>query len=254
MMKISQAGIDFIKGFESYLTPLPDGSCTAYKCPAGVWTIGWGCTEGVKPGMVWTKEQAEFALRRELAKAEAAVNRLVTVPISQPQFDALVSFTYNCGFGALAKSSLLKRLNAGDVDGAAGAFAMWNKGGGKVLRGLVRRRKDEAAMFLSAAEPELEPPPMAQAVTVDVSAAPLPKSGTIWGTAAGAIAGVIAYLEQTMAGLLEWAAKLTELSPVQSAFASMGGNIKSLSLGLGIGAAVYVVSRRVKAAQEGKIG
>ena len=72
--------------------------------------------------------------------------------------------------------------------------------------------------------------------------------------AAGAAAGVIAYLEQTMAGLLEWAAKLTELSPVQSAFASMGGNIKSMSLGLGIGAAVYVVSRRLKAAQEGKAG
>ena len=64
----------------------------------------------------------------------------------------------------------------------------------------------------------------------------------------------MAYLEQTMAGLLEWAAKLTELSPVQGALASMGGNIKSLSLGLGIGAAIYVVSRRVKAAQEGKAG
>lgn len=83
---------------------------------------------------------------------------------------------------------------------------------------------------------------------------PLPKSGTVWGTTAGALAGVMAYLESTMAGLLEWAAKLTELSPVQGALASMGGNVKSLSLGLGIGAAVYVVSRRVKAAQEGKAG
>jgi uncharacterized protein (TIGR02594 family) len=91
-------------------------------------------------------------------------------------------------------------------------------------------------------------------VKVVAEPAPLPTSGTVWGTAAGAAAGVIAYLEQTMAGLLEWAAKLTELSPVQSAFASMGGNIKSMSLGLGIGAAVYVVSRRVKAAQEGKAG
>lgn len=97
---------------------------------------------------------------------------------------------------------------------------------------------------------------IAQPISISVSSAPnpLPKSGTVWGTVAGAGAGVMAYLEQTMAGLLEWAAKLTELSPVQSAFASMGGNIKSLSLGLGIGAAVYVVSRRVKAAQEGKAG
>jgi peptidoglycan L-alanyl-D-glutamate endopeptidase CwlK len=96
---------------------------------------------------------------------------------------------------------------------------------------------------------------IAEPISVSASAPnPLPRSGTMWGTAAGAGAGVIAYLESTMAGLLEWAAKLTELSPVQSAFASMGGNIKSMSLGLGIGAAVYVISRRVKAAQEGKAG
>jgi hypothetical protein len=87
-----------------------------------------------------------------------------------------------------------------------------------------------------------------------VPAAPIAKSGTVWGTAAGAGAGVMAYLEQSMAALLEWASKLTELAPVQGAFASMGGNVKSMTLGLGIGAAVYVVSRRVKAAQEGKAG
>jgi surface antigen len=85
-------------------------------------------------------------------------------------------------------------------------------------------------------------------------AARLPRSGTLWGTIAGAGAGVMAYLDQTVAALLEWSAKLTELSPVQSALAGMGGNVKSMTLGLGIGAAVYVVSRRVKAAQEGKPG
>jgi len=85
-------------------------------------------------------------------------------------------------------------------------------------------------------------------------AAPIAKSGTVWGTVAGATAGVMAYLEQTLAAMLEWTAKLTELAPVQTAFASMGGNVKSMTLGLGIGAAVYVVSRRVKAAQEGKPG
>jgi len=256
MMKISQAGIDLIKEFEGYLKRTTDGGCEAYRCPAGVWTIGWGCTEGVKPGMVWTREQAEFALRRELARFEAAVNRLVSVPINQHQFDALVSFAYNCGEGALAKSTILKRLNAGDMAGAASAFSMWTKGGGRVLPGLVRRRQRESALFLSESAPiPVDAPQMAQAVTADVTAAnPLPKSGTVWGTAAGALAGVMAYLEQTTAGLLEWAAKLTELSPVQSAFASMGGNVKSLSLGIGIGAALYVVSRRVKAAQEGKAG
>ena len=85
-------------------------------------------------------------------------------------------------------------------------------------------------------------------------AAPIAKSGTVWGTVAGATAGVMAYLDQTVAALLEWTAKLTELSPVQGAFASMGGNVKSMTLGLGIAAAIYVVSRRVKAAQQGKPG
>jgi peptidoglycan L-alanyl-D-glutamate endopeptidase CwlK len=93
--------------------------------------------------------------------------------------------------------------------------------------------------------------PVAEGVS---PASPLKTSGTVWGTAAGAGAGVMAYLEQSMAALLEWASKLTELSPVQTAFASMGGNVKSMTLGLGIGAAVYVVSRRVKASQEGKAG
>lgn len=99
------------------------------------------------------------------------------------------------------------------------------------------------------------PAPISVSVSEGVSpAAPLPKSGTVWGTVAGASAGVLAYIDQTVAALLEWAAKLTELSPVQSALAGMGGNVKSMTLGLGIGAAVYVVSRRVKAAQEGKPG
>lgn len=99
------------------------------------------------------------------------------------------------------------------------------------------------------------PEPISVLVAEGVSpAAPLPKSGTLWGTVAGASAGVLAYIDQTVAAMLEWAAKLTELSPVQSALAGMGGNVKSMTLGLGIGAAVYVVSRRVKAAQEGKAG
>lgn len=255
-MKISTAGLDLIKDFEGYLKKLPDGSCTAYRCPAGVWTIGWGCTEGVKPGMVWSRDEAERALLGEIAKHEAAVVRLIQIPVSQNQFDALVSFSYNCGSGALAKSTILRRLNAGDTAGAAAAFGMWTKGGGRVLPGLVKRRQREAALFLTDAPPVPENEPvMAQKVEVSVEpTAGLPKSGTVWGTTAGALAGVMAYLEQTMAGLLEWAAKLTELSPVQSAFASMGGNIKSMSLGLGLGAAVYVVSRRVRAAQEGKAG
>jgi lysozyme len=252
-MQISDTGLDLIKSFEGYLRALPDGNCIAYRCPAGVPTIGWGCTKGVKLGMIWTREQATEGLRRELAECEAAVSRLVTVDINQHQFDALVSFSYNCGTGALGKSTLLKRLNAGDYQGAAAAFAMWDKAkvGGKMttLRGLTRRRAAERELFLRPVD--AEPEPMPQAVAPPP---PIAKSGTIWGTAAGALAGAIAYMETAAASLIEWAAKLSELGPVSAALATMGGNVKSLSLGLGIGAAVFVISRRWRAYLEGKPG
>lgn len=166
-MIISDKGLDLIKEFEGYLRPLKDGGCIAYKCPAGVWTLGWGCTKGIKPGMTWTREQATQALRHELAECEAAVTRMVTVPINQNQFDALVSFAYNCGIGALGKSTILRRLNKGDVEGAAAAFMAWDRAtvNGKrvALRGLTRRRAAERAMFLTISE-EAEPEPMPQAV------------------------------------------------------------------------------------------
>jgi lysozyme len=148
-MHISQAGLDLIKSFEGYLDRLPDGSCRAYLCPAKVWTIGWGCTEGVSEGLTWTKDQAEKGLRTELIKHENHVKRLVTTDINQNEFDALTSFCYNVGAGALAKSTVLRCLNKGDRAGAARGFALWNKGGGKVLPGLVIRRQREATLFLS---------------------------------------------------------------------------------------------------------
>jgi len=87
-----------------------------------------------------------------------------------------------------------------------------------------------------------------------VAPAPLAKSGTVWGTLAGTLAAVGAFFEQSLAALVEWTAKLTELAPAQSALASMGGNVKAMSLGIGISAAIYVISRRVKAGREGKAG
>lgn len=147
---ISKVGIDLIKSFEGcYLK--------AYKCPAGVWTIGWGTTEpidGVKPheGMVITQKQADELLIKNLKGYENAVNKYVTYSINQNQFDALVSFAYNCGNGALKTSTLLKKLNAGDVHGAANEFLRWNKANGKVLNGLTRRREAERKLFLKEEE------------------------------------------------------------------------------------------------------
>lgn len=155
-MQISKKGLDLIRSFEGYLRKLPDGSCIAYRCPAGVWTIGWGCTEGVKEGMRWTKAEAEEALRREIAKHEMAVTRLVTVDLNQNQYDALVSFSYNVGSGALGKSTLLKKLNRRDFAGAQAEFMKWNKAGGKQLRGLSRRRAAEAELFATRTEEEAE--------------------------------------------------------------------------------------------------
>lgn len=156
-MNISEEGLRLIKSFEGYHTRLKDGSCAAYLCPANVVTIGWGCTEGVKLGMVWTEAEAEAALRREIAKFEAAVNRLVTVSINQNEYDAMVSLAYNIGSAGFARSTVLRRLNKGDRAGAAKAFEMWIRGGGRVLNGLVSRRKREAALFLKPVEAPQEP-------------------------------------------------------------------------------------------------
>ena len=140
MMQISKAGLDLIKQFEGlYLN--------AYRCPAGVPTIGYGHAAGVAMGQTITQQQADDYLRRDVRQFERAVSRLVRVPLTQGQFDALVSFAFNLGEGALAQSTLLRLLNAGDYAGAAAQFDRWNKAGGCVLPGLVRRRAAERAMF-----------------------------------------------------------------------------------------------------------
>ncbi len=152
-MKLSPEGLDFIVSFEGLLKKLPDGRYIAYQCPAKVWTIYAGCTEGVHEGMIVTEAEGKAMFRRELEKHEAAVRRLVTVDLTQPQFDALVSLSYNIGSGALGKSTLLKHLNKGDYARAASHFPDFKKAGGKVLKGLVRRRAAEAAMFVRDDEP-----------------------------------------------------------------------------------------------------
>lgn len=142
-MHTSQKGLDLIKSFEGL-------RLSAYKCPADVWTIGFGTTAGVKPGQTITKERAEELLREDVKRFEAQVLRLVKVPLTQGQHDALVSFVYNLGAGNLSNSTLLRLLNAGDYAGAAAQFDRWNKAGGKVLAGLVRRRAAERALFEGA--------------------------------------------------------------------------------------------------------
>lgn len=148
--RLSTAGMNLIKHFEGCLQP-HHGKYKAYKCPAGVATIGWGHTNhhGRKFDMtsIWTIEDCDEAFQEDMAGFEKDVKRLVTHEINGFQYDALVSFAYNCGSGNLAKSTLLKYVNQGNFEAAAKEFIKWNKGGGKVLAGLTRRRKSESLLF-----------------------------------------------------------------------------------------------------------
>ena len=147
--KASPQGVAFIKGWEGCAKVRPDGRIQSYLCPAGVWTIGWGTTLGVTPGMIITVGQAAAYFSRDLMKFEAAVNAAVRVSINQQMFDALVSFTYNVGIKAFSDSTLLRLLNQRDYRGAADQFKRWNRSGGRVTNGLTRRRAAEEALFLS---------------------------------------------------------------------------------------------------------
>lgn len=139
-MQISQKGIDLIKQFEGC-------KLKAYLCPAGVWTIGFGSTSGVIEGMQITEKEAEEMLKKDLRYFERWVSKLIEVELTQNQFDALVSFTYNLGEGALKGSTLRKKLNMGLYNEVPAQMLRWNRAGGKVLNGLVRRREAEAKMF-----------------------------------------------------------------------------------------------------------
>ncbi|ENV08995.1 MULTISPECIES: lysozyme [Acinetobacter] len=145
-MKTSSVGINLITSFEDLVL-------TAYDDGVGVWTIGFGTTVfpngvKVKRGDTCTKAQAMTFFQHDLQRFEAAVNSVVKVPVSQNQFDALVSLTYNIGETAFKKSTLLAKLNKGDFIGAADQFKVWNIGGGKVMKGLERRRAAERNLFL----------------------------------------------------------------------------------------------------------
>ena len=146
-MKTSANGIAVIKHFEGC-------RLNAYPDPAtggAPWTIGYGHTGAeVKPGLVWSQAQADNALVLDLAKFEKGVSAVVNVQLTQGQFDALVSFSYNLGLGNLQSSTLLAMVNARDFQGASMQFIRWNKAAGKVMRGLTKRRAAESAIFNGA--------------------------------------------------------------------------------------------------------
>jgi len=139
-MRTGRDGVELIRHFEGC-------RFDAYLCPAGVWTIGYGHTADVKEGDSIDQEAAEAFLIEDLEKFEQAVTRLVEVPLTQQQFDALVSWTFNLGAGNLAESTLLRKLNNYQYAEVPEQMMRWVRAGGKVLEGLVKRRAAEAALF-----------------------------------------------------------------------------------------------------------
>jgi lysozyme len=145
-MQMSQGGIDnLLKTFEGC-------KLKAYRCPAGVCTIGYGHTSAagapmVNDGMTITQAQADTILRQDLIKYERSVQDLIKVELTQNQFDVLVDFAYNAGVGNLKSSTMLKKINSGDLDAVPVELMKWTKGGGKVLPGLVRRRQAAVAWW-----------------------------------------------------------------------------------------------------------
>lgn len=142
-MKASNNAINLIKVSETV-------KLKAYRCPAGVLTIGWGHTKGVKIGQTITIQEATKMLYEDVAVCESAVNRLIKVKLSQGRFDALIDFVFNLGSGNLASSTLLKLINNNPDDPAIRKqFLRWAHSGSEVLKGLVIRREKEVELYFS---------------------------------------------------------------------------------------------------------
>ena len=228
-MQLTVEGLDLIKRFEGF-------RARAYRCPSGVWTIGYGHTSAAgAPEVTSTMEMSladgETILARDAAKFAEGVAAAITMILSAPQFSALVSFAYNVGLGNFRKSSVLAAVNAGDLAAVPRRLQLWNRAGGKVLAGLARRRAAEAELFLSDA-PEI----VATSASGDVSPEPgktLRHSSTVWAAILSALAGAIPALAPTLGFALTWP-------------------LTCLALSLLTGAAAWIVRERLmKAIQEG---
>jgi len=139
-MNISKEGLSLIKKFEGC-------ELEAYLCPAGVWTIGYGHTKDVKEGDKINRDEADYLLQEEMIEYESYINDFVEVPLNQNQFDALCSWVYNLGPTNLKNSTMLRVLNEEKYTDVPQEIKRWNKAGGEVLDGLIKRREAEAKMF-----------------------------------------------------------------------------------------------------------
>lgn len=205
-MNINQATVDLVKEFEGF-------RAKAYKCPAGIWTIGYGTTAaagvGITPkdGMTISQSDAEAYLQAALDKFADQIAPSISVAISDNEFGAFVSLAYNIGPGAFKKSSALRLFNAGDKEGAAKAILMWNKAGGKVLKGLTRRREAERKLFLTPVDGKFEGrTSVAQSTTMQASAVQIASGAGAGIAAVGALDGTAQIVAMVFAGVVVLAA------------------------------------------------
>lgn len=211
-MRTSADGLSVIKEFEGL-------RLSAYRCPAGIMTIGYGHTSAagsptVTSGLVISRDDAERILRADLGQYENAVNKYVEANLTQNQFDALVCFTYNIGVGALAKSTLVKKINAGKLDEAPAEFMKWTRGGGRELPGLIRRRRAEVKLWRGLSDDDVAP----LSETRFTPDAPRPKrtitqSKEANGAAIAGSAGAIAIAQEVIPVIKEGGDLLSSLSP-----------------------------------------
>lgn len=205
-MSVNKATIDLVKEFEGF-------SAKAYKCPAGVWTIGYGTTAaagvGITPkeGMTISKADAEVYLQAALSKFADQIAPFISEVINDNEFGAFVSLSYNVGASGFIKSSALRFFNAGDKEGAAKAILLWNKAGGKVMKGLVRRREAERQLFLTPVDGKFEGrTSVAQSTTMQASAVQIASGAGAGIAAVGALDGTAQVIAMVLGGVVVLAA------------------------------------------------
>ncbi len=212
---MTEAGFDLIRMAEGFRD-------TAYRDPVGIWTIGYGHTSmagqpRVIAGMSVSRAQADAILRRDVGAVAIAVRKAIAVPVNEQQFSALVSFCYNVGIENFRKSSVLHCINRSEFAAVPRRLALWNKAGGKVLPGLVKRRAAEAAMFLGDAEHQSE------RADAPLSGKPAYRSTTI------------------LAAIL-----LVILNASQSVFGDAGAIVSVVFLFATLAAAIWIIRERIK--------
>jgi len=226
----------------------------AYRCPAGVWTIGWGETDGVRPGDTCTKEQADRWLLEDVTDRAKAIRRMCTVEPSENELGALVSLAYNIGLEGLRRSTVLRQHNAGNRQAAARAFGLWNKarnqrtGQLEVLDGLTARRAREAALYLTPDDPA-DAGTMPQAVEAESSLARSPINAG--GAAAVGLGGVTA-ITQVADQAQQASGALATIKGAALQVADFVGVPPGVLLALGLIAVGWIViSNRVRQRREG---